>query len=141
MVGEAESLIKKYCLSPLHGEGGYFRFLSTFGANSGCIYYLITSSSHSKAHILDNDEAWFFLEGGRAMQIICDPDTGTHEQKILDEEHRFSLVRKGMVQTTFLLSGSYALFSTVMSPRYRDEDYHEVADDIIKRFPILKEHV
>ncbi len=75
------------------------------------------------------------------MQIICDPDTGTHEQRILDEEHRFSLVRKGMVQTTFLLSGSYALFSTVMSPRYRDEDYHEVADDIIKRFPILKEHV
>ncbi len=141
MVGDEKEIIRKYGLAPLQGEGGYFRFISTFGENSGCIYYLITSSSQSRAHILDNDEAWFFLEGGRAMQIVCDPDTGAMEERILDEEHRFSLVNKKMVQTTFLISGSYALFSTVMSPRYRSEDYHEVSDAVIERFPILKEHV
>lgn len=141
MVGDVEELIRKYELAPLQGEGGYFRFISTFGENSGCIYYLITPSSHSKAHMLDNDEAWFFLEGGRAMQVVCNPDERTFEERILDEGHRFSLVKKGTVQTTFLLSGSYALFSTVMSPRYRSEDYHEVEDGIIGLFPILKEHL
>lgn len=142
MVGPVDGMIEKYGLSPLPGEGGYFRFISAFGENSGCIYYLVTSESHSRAHMLDNDEVWFFLEGSDAVQLVCDPETGGVERRILNRNNRFSLVKRNLIQTTFLSGkGDYALFSTVMSPRYRQEDYHRAEPSWTGLFPVLEGHV
>ena len=40
MTDKAKEIIKKLCLSPLQGEGGYFRFVQEFGEKSGYIYFL-----------------------------------------------------------------------------------------------------
>ena len=108
-------IITRHDLSPLPGEGGYFRFIDTFGENSGCIYYLITRDTFSSLHRLTDDEMWFFLEGGEAEQLIIHPD-GREEVRKLSASCRSSLVKAECWQGTKLRSGEYALFSTVMSP-------------------------
>lgn len=130
--GEALRIIERLGLEPLEGEGGYFRFLSKFGDGTGSIYYLITEDSFSSLHLLDDDEIWFFLEGGEAEQIIFDGEK--KERRVLSPSSRFSLVPGGFWQETKLVSGEYALFSTVMSPAYRDEIYHAPDSDVLKAF-------
>lgn len=133
-------IIRRYNLSPLPGEGGYFRFIDTFGENSGCIYYLITEDTFSSLHKLTDDEMWFFLEGGEAEQLIIHPD-GTEEVRRLSGESRSSLVKAGCFQGTKLKSGSYALFSTVMSPRYRDDMYSAPDEEYVAAHPSAKEYL
>lgn len=41
----AMDIINRLKLTPLDGEGGYFRFLHEFGEGSGSIYYLVTDDS------------------------------------------------------------------------------------------------
>ena len=117
----SQEIIKRYSLIPLENEGGYFSFLSSFGNDAGCIFYLITKNSFSSLHALKNDEVWFFLEGGNAEQVIY--ENGERSVRVLGKDSRFSLVRKNCFQATRLLDGDYALFSTVMSPRYNASDY------------------
>lgn len=133
-------IIKRYDLSPLPGEGGYFRFIDTFGENAGCIYYLITADTFSSLHRLSDDELWFFLEGGNAEQFIIHPD-GREEVRTLSEEMRHSLVKAGCYQGTKLVSGTYALFSTVMSPRYSDDMYSSPDDALLEAHPGAKEYL
>ena len=57
----AMDIINRLKLTPLDGEGGYFRFLHEFGEGSGSIYYLVTDDSFSHLHALSSDELWFFL--------------------------------------------------------------------------------
>lgn len=132
-------IIKKYNLSSLPGEGGFFRFISEFG-NAGCIYYLITKDSFSSMHKLSDDEMWFFLEGGEAEQLIIDSN-GKEEVRILNNENRESLVKGGSWQGTRLHSGDYALFSTVMSPKYSDEMYSSPNDDLYISHSMAKEFI
>lgn len=122
-------VIKKYNLSPLPGEGGFFRFITEFG-NAGCIYYLITKSTFSSMHKLTDDELWFFLEGGTSEQLIIDSN-GKEEIRVLNQDNRDSLVKGGSFQGTRLLDGEYALFSTVMSPKYSDDMYTSGSNDPI----------
>ena len=122
-------VIKKYNLSPLPGEGGFFRFITEFG-NAGCIYYLITKSTFSSMHKLTDDELWFFLEGGTSEQLIIDSN-GKEEIRVLNQDNRDSLVKGGSFQGTRLLEGEYALFSTVMSPKYSDDMYTSGSNDPI----------
>ena len=91
MTDKAKEIIKKLCLSPLQGEGGYFRFVQEFGEKSGYIYYLVTEDTFSHLHLLDTDELWFFLEGDEAEQTIVD-EKGSIERRVLDSDHRDSLV-------------------------------------------------
>lgn len=131
-------IIMRHDLSPLPGEGGYFRFIDTFGENSGCIYYLITRDTFSSLHRLTDDEMWFFLEGGEAEQLIIHPD-GREDVRRLSASCRSSLVKAECWQGTKLRSGEYALFSTVMSPRYRDDMYSSPSADVIDAHPAAKE--
>ncbi|MBO8435385.1 MAG: cupin domain-containing protein [Spirochaetes bacterium] len=132
----ASDVIERLGLEPLEGEGGYFRFLGKFGDGAGSIYYLITKDSFSSLHLLDDDELWFFLEGGEAEQIIFDGEK--KERRILSPSSRVSFVPAGMWQETKLLSGNYALFSTVMSPAYSDEIYHSPDSAVLKAFEDVK---
>ena len=45
MTKKAKEVIENLDLSPLNGEGGFFRFLHEFGEHSGSIYYLVTDKS------------------------------------------------------------------------------------------------
>ena len=130
-------IILKYNLSPLPGEGGFFRFINEFGT-AGCIYYLITPSSMSSIHKLTDDEMWFFLEGGKAEQLVIFPD-GREELRILDSTNRASLVKGKCYQGTKLVDGEYALFSTIMSPKYNDDMYSSADELLFTHHPIAKE--
>ncbi|MGN1189276.1 MAG: cupin domain-containing protein [Candidatus Ornithospirochaeta sp.] len=138
MTEKAKEIIRNLDLSPLLGEGGYFRFLHNFGEDSGSIYYLVTEESFSHLHSLTDDELWFFLEGDEAEQTIVDK-SGKVEKRVLNNENRNSLVKKNHFQATRIKTPrlGYALFSTVMSPHYRDDMYTSGKED--ERMKNIKE--
>ena len=128
----AMDIINRLKLTPLDGEGGYFRFLHEFGEGSGSIYYLVTDDSFSHLHALSSDELWFFLEGDEAEQVIVD-ENGDIERRILNAENRDSLVLKDHHQATRIKKSvlGYSLFSTIMSPKYSDDMYTSGSNDPI----------
>ncbi len=130
--------IKRLGLSPLENEGGYFRFVHLFGEGSGCIYYLITKDSFSSLHKLKKDEVWFFLEGGKCEQLTLS-EGGSIKIKPLDQNNRTTLVKENEWQATRLVEGEYALFTTIMSPHYENDDYIMPSDILIRSYPELKE--
>ena len=124
-----DELIMHLGLGPLPKEGGYFRFISEFGNGAGMIYFLITEEAFSRLHALTEDESWFFLEGDSAVQTTVSPD-GRVSRTILGPENRTAVVPKGCFQATTIAEpkAGYALFCTVMSPRYNDDMYTHGAD-------------
>ena len=139
---EVNELIRKWKLVPLAGEGGYFRFITEFSSlNAGSIFYLVTKDSFSSLHRLEEDELWFFLEGGSSVQLVFDENTGKSETRILSAQSRVSLVKKGLWQATKLEEGEYALFSTVMCPHYENWMYSSPDEALLKRFPHLREYI
>ena len=123
-MSRADILIKELGLQPLEPEGGYFKFVEEFGSGAGMIYFLITEKSFSHLHSLTEDETWIFLEGDPIRQTTVSPD-GVVSHTVLDSDKRISVVKKGFFQATRLaeVRQGYALVSTVMSPRYRDDMY------------------
>lgn len=135
-------VIRRYALEPLSGEGGFFRFISRFGADAGCIFYLVTSNSFSSLHRLVDDELWFFLDGDDAIQLTFDEETGHGVSVPLDRDHRTSLVKGGLWQATKLVEGGrWALFSTVMSPHYDESMYSSPPARLLEDHPFLKEYL
>ncbi|MDD7008160.1 MAG: hypothetical protein PUI25_03895 [Spirochaetales bacterium] len=61
------------------------------------------------------------------------------EVRKLSASCRSSLVKAECWQGTKLRSGEYALFSTVMSPRYRDDMYSSPSSDVIDAHSAAKE--
>ena len=120
--------IKRLGLSLLENEGGYFRFVHLFGEGSGCIYYLITKDSFSSLHKLKKDEVQLTLSEGGSIKI-----------KPLDQNNRTTLVKENEWQATRLIEGEYALFTTIMSPHYENDDYIMPSDILIRSYPELKE--
>lgn len=124
-----DELIRKLGLQPLPREGGFFRFISEFGNGAGMIYYLMTEEAFSHLHSLSEDESWFFLEGDTAVQTTVTPD-GKVSRAVLGPDNRTAIVLKGCFQATRIAEpkAGYALFCTVMNPRYRDDMYTHGAD-------------
>ena len=58
-------------------------------------------------------------------------EKGSIERRVLDSDHRDSLVLKNTYQATRIKKPvlGYTLFSTIMSPRYRDDMYKSGKDD------------
>ena len=123
-MSKADEVIKRLDLSPLPQEGGYFRFVKQFGNGAGMIYYLMTADAFSHMHSLTEDETWIFLEGDSVEQTTVSPE-GEVSKVILNQSNRISVVEKGYFQATGIaeVKEGYALVSTVMSPRYRDDMY------------------
>lgn len=130
MTDKAKETIERLGLSPLEGEGGFFRFLHEYGEGAGSIYYLVTPSSFSHLHALTDDELWFFLEGDEAEQILVEKN-GRIERITLGENNRHNLVKKDVFQSTRIKTPNlgYSLFTTLMSPKYRQEMYISGKDD------------
>ena len=124
-----DELIGKLGLEPLPREGGFFRYITGFGNGAGMIYYLMTEEAFSHLHSLTEDESWFFLEGDAAEQTTVSPE-GKVSRTILGPDNRTTVVPKGFFQATRIAEpkAGYALFCTVMSPRYSDDIYTHGAD-------------
>ena len=138
MTDKAKEIIESLHLSPLNREGAFLRFLHELGEQSGSIYYLVTEDSFSHLHALTDDELWFFLDGDEAEQVIID-ENGVIEKRVLNKENRDSLVPKNKFQATRIKKSElgYSLFSTIMSPKYRDDMYISGKDD--ERIKSIKE--
>ena len=82
----------------------------------------MTGDTFSHVRLLETHELWFFLEGDEAEQTIVD-EKGSIERRVLDSDHRDSLVSKNTYRATRIKEPvlGYTLFSTIMSPRCRDD--------------------
>ena len=78
------------------------------------------------------------MDGDEAEQVIID-ENGVIEKRVLNKENRDSLVPKNKFQATRIKKSElgYSLFSTIMSPKYRDDMYISGKDD--ERIKSIKE--
>ena len=78
------------------------------------------------------------MDGDEAEQVIID-ENGVIEKRVLNKENRDSLVPKNKFQATRIKKSGlgYSLFSTIMSPKYRDDMYISGKDD--ERIKSIKE--
>lgn len=136
--GNAEACIRGLNLSPLPGEGGYFRRIYTarepFVSSAkprriaSGILYLLGERDISRLHRLrEAEELWFFLEGSSTEHLMLSPSL--QKRTLLGsgpERSPHVLVPPGVWQGARLLSpspGAYALFGITVSPEYLHEDY------------------
>ncbi len=159
----AEELIDLLELSPLPGEGGFFRetyrslhqipqaalpsVYTSSKAQSTAIYYLLTPDSFSWLHRLPGDEIFHFYLGdpiemlqlfgngfGKIVTIGSDIAQGMSPQVI---------VPAGTWQGSRLKEGGkFALLGTTMSPGFDFEDF--VAADkaqLLAMYPAFKEQI
>lgn len=140
----ASEIILKLQLTPLPGEGGYYR--ETFRSQhklSGlclpkgytdehcletCIYYLITPDSFSQMHKLPGREIWHFYLGDPVEQLQISPGGKIEKimlgSDILKGQHPQVMVPANTWQGTRLTgNGKFALFGTTMSPGFEFSDY------------------
>jgi uncharacterized protein len=138
----AEDVIALLDLSPMDGEGGFYRrtwFRPSSSADPGagpeasCILYLITPDSFSALHRLRHDEMFHFYIGDPCRSIVIASD-GDIEETILGPDllagmHVQHLVPGGAWQATYLVEGgSFALLGTTMSP-----DFHASGFELAHR--------
>ena len=131
----AEQLIAKYNLSPLPGEGGFFRRFYTHGQKLGksdshrasAIFYLITKTSFSAMHRLPSDELFHFYEGHPTQMLQLDP-TGAGQIFRFGPDHERAVVVPGGIWQGMRLAddaptGAFALFGVSVHPEFRDEEF------------------
>lgn len=139
-------LIRMLNLSPLPGEGGYFRqtWVSServaggvFGARypgekslGTAIYYLVTDDpdGFSAMHRLPTDEVYHFYLGDPVEQLLLAPDGGS-EVVVLGQDLRAGqrvqhVAPRDCWQGTRLVpGGAWALLGTTMAPGFDGSDY------------------
>ena len=128
----ADEIIALLGLSPLEGEGGFFRQTwvrpappgrDTNAPEATAILYLVTPESFSALHRLRHDELFHFYLGDPCEQLVILPD-GTVEEMVLGPDLRASmrvqrLVPAGAWQGTRLAPGGrFALLGTTMTPGF-----------------------
>ena len=136
----ADDAIRRLHLAPLDCEGGHFfrsyesaERLSEAGKRLGsAIYYLLRGKERSAWHrVRSSDELWFAHGPATALQMIVSPDGAEWEIRKLgplpDGDVRPQVrVPENYWQTTRIFapsSDAWALFSTVVIPEFRYEDF------------------
>ncbi len=133
----AQEIIEQLNLSPLPGEGGYFRrtyegAIDIDGrAEFSVIYYLLSADNNRSAlHQLPFDETYHFYLGDPVQMLILEEGkpgreltlgadiTGGQQVQVIAPANCWhgSILVKG---------GSFALLGTCMTPGYMDTDYRE----------------
>lgn len=139
-------IIQRLELSPLPGEGGYFK--ETFRSKeSSAIFYLVTPEGFSALHRLTQDEVFHFYAGD-TVEMFQLEDTGTNRlirigSNLEKGESPQVVVPKGMWQGTRLLEGGkWALLGTTVAPPF-DFTGFELADRKImsERHPKISQHI
>lgn len=142
-------LIEILGLSPLQGEGGFFRetyrspilFDKDGRSISTAIYYAYTKEQFSALHRLRSDEIYHFYLGDPVEILLLYPD-GTGETKLLGHniekgEMPQIIVPANTFQGSRLcLGGRFALVGTTMSPGFDFRDFElGDRDTLLKRYP------
>jgi predicted cupin superfamily sugar epimerase len=143
-VASSSDVIKLLGLSPLPGEGGYFRetYRSSLKVNLGevekpsqgerrlgtSILYLVTEGNFSALHRLKFDEIFHFYLGDPVEMVKIGNEGGLEKVTLgpdLFAGHRVQeVVRAGIWQGTSLLpGGSWALLGTTMSVGFEFSDF------------------
>lgn len=140
---EAEDVIKKFKLTPLPEEGGFFRVtfrdsgrisgsnLDQHGGDrcySSCIYYLITPEEFSGLHLVKSSEIFHFYAGDPVEMIQITADGSLTRivmgSKIFENESPQAIVPSNTWQGTKLLGdGSWALLGCTVAPGFEYEDF------------------
>lgn len=128
----ADEIIALLGLSPLEGEGGFFRQTwvrpappgrGTGAPDATAILYLVTPASFSALHRLRDDELFHFYLGDPCEQVVIMPD-GTAEQTILGPDLRGGMIVQRLVPagawqgTRLVPGGRFALLGTTMTPGF-----------------------
>ncbi len=133
----AEECIRMLELSPLPGEGGFFRRVYTSqtslgdsdGETRGCAsvgIYLLRGFEVSRLHRLKGaEELWFFLAGAPVEHFMLHEGKGKSTFLGVPEADFAVLVPPGAWQGARLVQpsrGSYALFHITVCPEYASEE-------------------
>ncbi|MBL4596876.1 MAG: cupin domain-containing protein [Robiginitomaculum sp.] len=143
----SDELIRLLALSPLPGEGGYFRrtYAGQLDANDrpahSVIYYLLTSTQpFSELHWLPTAETYHFYLGEPVQMLILEPDKPGRTLRlgpdVQNGQHVQFMVPANCWHGSKLGGDGYALLGTTMTPGYMDEDYRAgVRGDLQQQFP------
>lgn len=146
-------IIKSLNLEPLVGEGGFFRrtFTATQTNNNrascNCIYYLETPDSHSKMHVLDIDEMYFYHDGPALEMLLVYEDHSEIVRlgkDVKNGEVPQLTIPKGVYQGSHMSNndGDYTLVSTMCIPEYTETGfklgtYQELKDRCLDKLYLL----
>jgi predicted cupin superfamily sugar epimerase len=161
---DAKDIIEIFGLSPLPGEGGYFKevyrapyripevtingqVLRDRNASTS-IYYMVTPQTFSSLHRLPQDEIFHFYMGEPAEMLIIYPN-GHHELVTLGPDPKRGqrsqfVVPGGSWQGTRLAPGKskFALLGTTVSPGFEFVDMElKSRSDLIQTFPHLTDFI
>ncbi|MGL4463895.1 MAG: cupin domain-containing protein [Planctomycetia bacterium] len=146
----AAEIIERLRLTPLPGEGGFFRetyrsveTIKVNGSVRSCgtaIYYLLTADTYSALHRLRHPEVYYFQLGSPVEQFLL-TDAGRLDRFVLgtDLEHGQTLqsvVPAEVWQGSRLApGGDWALLGTSMAPGF------DFSDCLLADESLLKRHV
>ncbi len=158
---DAKKIIKHLGLTPLPGEGGFYR--ETYRSSeqtpaaalperysidkhfATAIYYLLTPDTFSAIHRLMSDEIFHFYMGDSVTMLQLHPD-GKGETIILGPDIEVGqclqcVVPRGVWQGMYLNAGGrFALMGTTVAPAFDFDDYQPWRrEDLIREFPDFAE--
>jgi predicted cupin superfamily sugar epimerase len=134
----AQELIAHLQLSPLPGEGGFYR--ETYRTNTAlgnraagtAILYLLTAETVSRFHRLKQDEVWHFYQGD-AVELVLLHDAGTQDVITLGTALTEGQLCQAVVPAhtwqgaRVKPGGEWALLGCTVAPGFEFDDW-ELAD-------------
>lgn len=154
MNAEAAHLIRKFGLTPLPGEGGFFiqTWVSPTRGSDGrasgsAILFLMTEKDFSALHRLGSDEIWHFYAGDPAELVRIDPRTGACHVAVLgpdvEGEHVPQAIAHAgewqgarIVARPGAVARGWTLCGCTMSPSWDERDFELGKREVLEReFP------
>jgi uncharacterized protein len=148
---QAQQIITKLQLQPLHMEGGYFRRTHTVRDYSregqtiretSVIYFLLNPDTYSKIHRLPTSEIYHFYLGDPVELLLLenngDAKVIQFGNQVLNNEQPQVVVPKSCWQGSRLKSGGqFALIGTTMTPAFEDTDFErpESITLLLEKYP------
>ncbi|QDU62335.1 hypothetical protein Pan216_32020 [Planctomycetes bacterium Pan216] len=154
----ADQVIERLGLSPLPGEGGYYRetyrskdSLSTElfgGVYSGpaersagtAIFYMHTPETYSALHVLPTDEVYHFYAGDPVELTLLD-ESGVFKDVVLGTDFihhqvpQFAVPAATWQGSRLIEGGSWALMGTTMAPGFDFADLILAEPKLLAQFP------
>jgi predicted cupin superfamily sugar epimerase len=153
------SIIEKLGLVKHPCEGGYFKrnYTSSVKANfdgfdssralASAIYYLLSPTSVSRFHTLEQDEIWHFYAGDPVEVLLLTKD-GRAEMisfgsDVLANQTPQLVIPRGTIFGAKLEEGGeYALFGATLTPEFHYKDYNEIPyKELIRKYPDFEEFI
>jgi predicted cupin superfamily sugar epimerase len=160
---EIQKIIKKFNLSPLPIEGGYYsqtyrspliikqkNLSELYNGNRrlcSAIYYLLNTDTYSAIHKLHSDEIYHFYAGDPVELLQLYPDGAgeivTIGNNIEENMMPQIVVNSGTWQGARMKEGGkFALMGTTVSPGFEFDDYcHGNRDVLISEYPKFAEMI